>query len=205
LSGTNLTAYHETTRQPRTRIDLLKASKVIDDKSTLLKPTEGKRGGRRKSAFADEDQAYMFVEEGFRIRFANGEAIDFYAESPADKDAWMKVLTSLVGTSKDTANSGLKSWCELVLARERALLHKAQAMEKARPRSQGMEIPPPNSYSTKSVPSSPVKRERERPLPPMADEAIPRPRSQVGAPHPQQGPAAGRLSARRHQIKSMIF
>lgn len=186
---------------------MIKASKVIDDKSTLLKPTEGKRGGRRKSAFADEDQAYMFVEEGFRLRFANGEAIDFYAESKADKDAWMKVLTTLVGKDASSSNSGTKAWCEMVLTRERALLHKAQAMEKARPRSQGMEIPPPrpNSYSTKSVPSSPVKREHQRPQPPLVDEAIPRPRSQVGGPPPQQGPAAGRLSARRHQIKSMIF
>ena len=56
----------------------------------------------------------MFVEEGFRIRFGNGEIIDFYADSAAAKDECMKVLADAVG--KD--NTG-RSWTDLVLARER--------------------------------------------------------------------------------------
>ena len=59
----------------------------------------------------------MFVEEGFRVRFANGEVIDFYADSAADKDGWMKVLSEVVG--KDVG--GVKSWTDVVLARERRL------------------------------------------------------------------------------------
>ena len=82
----------------------------------MQKETSGKGGGRRKSAFAEEEEGYMFVEEGFRIRFANGETIDFYADSAADKDGWMKVLADVVG--KDTNKP--KQWTDLVLARHRA-------------------------------------------------------------------------------------
>jgi hypothetical protein len=78
------------THQPRATINLAKAAKLIDDKSALTqKETSTKGGGRRKSAFAEEEEGYMFVEEGFRIRFANGEVIDFYADSAAEKDGWM--------------------------------------------------------------------------------------------------------------------
>lgn len=62
----------------------------------------------------------MFVEEGFRIRFANGEVIDFYADSSKDKEGWMKALDLCVG--KDTVSKG---WCDIVLKREEGLRRKA--------------------------------------------------------------------------------
>ena len=55
----------------------------------------------------------MFVEEGFRIRFANGEVIDFYADTAADKESWMKVLADCIGKDLSKAR-----WTELVLAKE---------------------------------------------------------------------------------------
>ena len=61
----------------------------------------------------------MFVEEGFRIRFANGEVIDFYADSSKDKESWMKVLDLCIG--KDTAT---KAWCDIVFKREEGLRRK---------------------------------------------------------------------------------
>ena len=115
LEGTKLTAYHESTRQPRATINLAKASKLIDDKSALQQPSATKSGGRRKSGFADDEEGYMFVEEGFRIRFANGEVIDFYADSREQKEAWMKVLYETVG--KDIAQN--KGWAAMVLEKER--------------------------------------------------------------------------------------
>ncbi len=116
-----MTAYHESTRQPRATINLSKASKLIDDRRTLTQPDcSTKKGGRRKSAFAEEEEGYMFVEEGFRVRFANGEVIDFYADSAADKEGWMKVLDECIG--KD---SGRASWADLVLKREASLRRKA--------------------------------------------------------------------------------
>lgn len=63
----------------------------------------------------------MFVEEGFRIRFGNGETIDFYADSAAEKDGWMKALADVVG--KDSIKA--KRWTDLVLAKHRAAASKA--------------------------------------------------------------------------------
>lgn len=128
--GTKLTAYHESTRQPRATINLSNAKRVIDDRRQLTQPnTTSRDGKRRRSAFAEEEEGYMFVEEGFRIRFNNGEVIDFYADTAEDKDGWLKVLgeiTGREGQEDDSSNGGRKKWCELVLKREEAIRKKAQ-------------------------------------------------------------------------------
>lgn len=130
LVGTKLTAYHESTRQPRATINLSNAKRVIDDRRQLTQPnTTSRDGKRRRSAFAEEEEGYMFVEEGFRIRFNNGEVIDFYADTAEDKDGWLKVLgeiTGREGQEDDSSNGGRKKWCELVLKREEAIRKKAQ-------------------------------------------------------------------------------
>ena len=100
-------------------------------------------GGRRKSGFAEEEEGYMFVEEGFRIRFANGEVIDFYADSAAAKDEWMKVLCEVVGKGA-ASGAQAKGWTEMVLKREKSLMAKELKAE-ATP-----------------VPSSPTKGSKER-------------------------------------------
>ncbi|TVY17604.1 Bud site selection protein BUD4 [Lachnellula arida] len=124
LVGTKLTAYHESTRQPRATINLANASKLIDDRSALTqKETSGKGGKRRRSGFAEEEEGYMFVEEGFRIRFNNGEVIDFYADTAADKDGWMKVLEACVGKEGE---AGRSKWCDLVLKREDSTRRKSE-------------------------------------------------------------------------------
>lgn len=63
----------------------------------------------------------MYVAEGFRIRFNNGEVIDFYADTTAEKDNWMKVLDACVGKEGDGNKLG---WCQMVLKREESLLRK---------------------------------------------------------------------------------
>jgi len=63
----------------------------------------------------------MFVEEGFRIRFNNGEVIDFYADTAADKEGWMKVLDACIGKEGETSKRG---WCDLVFKREDSLRRK---------------------------------------------------------------------------------
>ena len=65
----------------------------------------------------------MFVEEGFRIRFANGEVIDFYADSAAAKDEWMKVLCEVVGKGASSGTQA-KRWTEMVLKREKSVMAK---------------------------------------------------------------------------------
>lgn len=75
----------------------------------------------------------MFVEEGFRIRFNNGEIIDFYADSAEDKEGWMMVLSDVIGRDnfgpEDDALPGSRAkgkWCELVLKREDTLRRRAE-------------------------------------------------------------------------------
>ncbi|KAK4937102.1 Bud site selection protein bud4 [Elasticomyces elasticus] len=132
LVGTKLTAFHETTLQPRATINLAKATRLIDDKSALTqRETSTKGGGRRKSGFAEEEEGYMFVEEGFRIRFANGEVIDFYADKTADKDEWMKALLQVVGTNVATSSAPTKGWADMILKREKKL--KAEASSNGHP------------------------------------------------------------------------
>jgi hypothetical protein len=58
----------------------------------------------------------MYLEEGFRIWFANGEVIDFRADTKEEKREWVNVLQGVVG--KVPAR---KEWADAVLARERAM------------------------------------------------------------------------------------
>jgi hypothetical protein len=151
----------------------------------------------------------MFVEEGFRMRFANGEAIDFYADSTGEKDDWMRALAGVIGKDggpgSGGAAGGSAGWCDAVLRHERALKERADAAAKPRPRSQGQGERPsmPAAQVTQSTPSSPVKGARFAPQQQAAGgqqrvEPLGR-LGEVGRRPP------GRLSAKRHQIKSMIF
>ena len=184
LNGSKFTAYHEATRQPRATINLAKASKLIDDKTSLIqKEASGKGGGRRKSAFAEEEEGYMFVEEGFRIRFANGETIDFYADSTAEKDGWMKVLADVVG--KDTNKS--KQWTDLVIAKHRvSSLKSAAQADQERPKSAAPNCP---------APPTPAKSDARRSYAPPPVEKDPR-HSMI---------EARRANNASKKTKSMIF
>ncbi|KAK3375128.1 cell division protein anillin-domain-containing protein [Podospora didyma] len=138
LVGAKLTAYHEATRQPRATINLTNAKRLIDDRRALVeKEITGKGGKRRRSAFAEEEEGYMFVEEGFRIRFNNGELIDFYADTTQDKEGWLRVLSEVIGRDSigsgngnglddDTGFKAKGKWCELVFKREETLRKRAE-------------------------------------------------------------------------------
>ncbi|OAG37585.1 hypothetical protein AYO21_08193 [Fonsecaea monophora] len=131
LAGTKFTAFHETTLQPRATINLAKATRLIDDKTALTqRETSTKGGGRRKSGFAEEEEGYMFVEEGFRIRFANGEVIDFYADSTAEKEQWMQALSQVVGKGVQSSSAPVKGWAEMVLRREKKMKTAAGAVQR---------------------------------------------------------------------------
>ncbi|KAL8907450.1 MAG: hypothetical protein Q9207_001420 [Kuettlingeria erythrocarpa] len=190
LDGSKFTAYHETTRQPRATINLSKASKLIDDKSSLVqKETSGKSGGRRKSAFAEEEEGYMFVEEGFRIRFANGETIDFYADSAAEKDGWMKVLSEVVG--KDLSKP--KRWTDIIIAKQKAAAKAARSEQ---------------HLSTKAQQQSPTKAPPTRSAPPTPAKPVPI-KTFVPAPVPKDArhgpPSTSRRADAAAKTRSMIF
>lgn len=148
-------------------------------------PAKGK--GRRKSAFAEEEEGYMFVEEGFRVRFANGETIDFYADSAAEKDGWMKVLSGVVG--KDTTKP--RSWTDLVLAKQRAAASRAdQAKQGQGKASSGSakQAPP-----LRSAPATPAKHFSHPNVAPPTPDKSPR-RSDIGS-----------RTAERAKTRSMMF
>ncbi|PGH36139.1 hypothetical protein GX50_00994 [[Emmonsia] crescens] len=196
LQGSKLTAYHETTRQPRATINLAKASKLIDDKSTLTqKETSGKGGRRRKSAFAEEEEGYMFVEEGFRIRFGNGEIIDFYADSAMEKEGWMKVLAETVGKGYAAGAGGQpKAWTELVLKRERSIAAKIEAA--GRGMGQGIHLPPPTPMKDQF---GPPLAKSSAPMP------APAPASKPKHQHNLSQPEVGKHGSRHQKTRSLIF
>ncbi|WPH02748.1 Bud site selection protein BUD4 [Acrodontium crateriforme] len=142
LQGSKLTAYHEHTHQKRAVINLSKASRLVDDKTTLVADPSSQPGGksRRKSAFAEEDEGYAYVEEGFRIRFSNGETIDFYAENTPEKDRWMQALSKCIG--KKDPGKKKTTWTDLVLARESA---GEEATYAARRATQAQEVSKPST------------------------------------------------------------
>lgn len=145
-----------------------------------------KKGSRRKSAFAEEEDGYMFVEEGFRMRFHNGETIDFYADSAAEKDGWMKVLAEVVG--KDSTKP--KSWTDLVLAKQRATASKkAQAQQSPNKGHSARQAPP-----GRMAPPTPSKHAPHSSAPPMPEKS------------PRRS-NADQIAQRREAVKtrSMIF
>ncbi|KAJ5087976.1 hypothetical protein N7456_011592 [Penicillium angulare] len=196
LQGSKLTAYHETTRQPRATINLAKAAKLIDDRSSLMqKDTASKGGGRRKSAFAEEEEGYMFVEEGFRIRFGNGEVIDFYADSAADKEGWLRVMSEAVGKGSTSGNGAIKPWANLVLKREQSVKSRRQTMDRFAPSG----IP---------APSSPVTHRQSTMMAPPASAGSAAPAPQSPRPrhkHTYSQPDMPSAEARRQKTRSLMF
>lgn len=90
----------------------------------------------------------MFVEEGFRIRFMNGESIDFYADNPAQKEQWMKVLSEAVRARIGASSTA--GWVDIVLARERTMgVRKANELQDAKLPLRG---------ASRSAPTSPVRK-----------------------------------------------
>ena len=142
--------------------------------------------GRRKSAFAEEEEGYMFVEEGFRVRFANGETIDFYADSAAEKDGWMKVLSEVVG--KDTAKP--KSWTDLVLVKQRAAALRAEQAKQGQIKT---STAAKQAQPLRSAPPTPAKHFSHPNIAPPAPEKSPR-RSDIGL-----------RTAERAKTRSMMF
>ncbi len=108
LNDTTLTAYSETSHKPRAVVNLKKAIRIIQDKDTLIKPSSDKR---RKSGFAETEDAYMFADQGFRVSFLNGEVIEFYGDNKAD---WVRYLNKVIDIK------------DLLLAKEKKLKEKIQ-------------------------------------------------------------------------------
>lgn len=126
-----------------------------------------KKGGRRKSAFAEDEEGYMFVEEGFRLRFNNGEVIDFYADNAASKNEWMAALSEVVGKHIAQPSGSTKGWTEMVLKREKSTRSKSHS---TRP-----EVPQRKTSKDKELPARPPMETRQSYQAPVMAGALPVP------------------------------
>lgn len=145
----------------------------------------------------------MFVEEGFRIRFANGEVIDFYADSREQKEAWMKVLSETVG--KDIAQN--KGWAAMVLEKER----KEKALKSTMGTPTTVPGPGPNrrpshtrtqshdALASMTSPRGHARTQSHAPAPPLKDVRM------SHAPPPRPRTQESSKPGRREQVRSMIF
>lgn len=133
----------------------------------------------------------MFVEEGFRIRFGNGEVIDFYADNAADKEGWLRVLSDAVGRGSSAGNGAIKPWADLVLKRERSMKARRQTADRlpagapspAARQSAVMGGPPASAGSGAQAPQSPRPRHK----------------------HTHSQPEMGSADARRQKTRSLMF
>lgn len=156
----------------------------------------------------------MFVEEGFRVRFANGESIDFYADSRQQKEQWMSVLNETIGKNGVAARTG---WTDVVLAKERALKAHA-ASEKP---NQLREEKLPMRGSSKPVPASPIRKPvgasprvanaySAGSLPAAGRENVPTstqqsPPKHWSMPGPRSQDSPGKKAERKQNTRSMMF
>lgn len=145
----------------------------------------------------------MFVEEGFRIRFANGEVIDFYADSAAEKESWMKVLNDTVG--KGAGSGSAKAWTDMVLKRERVLAARNEKKAPKATRNQGApEISPrKSSREAQREQVERVMRGSGVGIPPPVEKS---PRHQpVGPQKARMSPMKDVRATREQKARSMIF
>ena len=235
LNGSILTAYHEATRQRRANIRLAKATKLIDDRSALTKDEASAKGGkgRRRSAFASDTEGYMFVEEGFRICFANGDTIDFYADTREQKEEWMDHLSNVIG--KDFS-ADKPTWMAAVLACEKSKAVTSATQPSQSPKRPAPQPAPSQQNPLRSNPASPTKQaspakkasptKKPSPMearrtavygnapPPPIDksprhslQASPQKSKTTGKPTEEPAPrqSGSANSSRRKAVRSMIF
>ncbi|BFZ53470.1 Bud site selection protein bud4 [Savitreella phatthalungensis] len=219
LDGAKLVASHAQTGNPRATINLAKLVAVTDDRDTLTAPEvdvgKGDARKRRKSGFADpksaapspaltgdgdDDEGYLHVTTGWRLKFANGEVIDFYADNVADKERWVNVLRAIVRKIPPR-----KAWCNVVLDREAKLgITRAVVATQSSSRPQHQRLPPPQGARNQVIPVHAGERrllaqqqQAEAPPPPSPSSS-----ARSAAPSMQQRPGAispQKQSVLRHQ------
>lgn len=89
LHGTELIAHNEMNGKPRARINLLKALEVVWVGKAKVDP-------KRYRNFSD----MLLVDYAFKLRFYNGEVIDFGAQSKPEWEQWTLVLDEIVSKNR---------------------------------------------------------------------------------------------------------
>lgn len=140
----------------------------------------------------------MVIEKGFRIRFANGEVIDFYADTTAEKEEWMTALSQVVGKGVAQTGAPVKGWAEMVLKREKSMQKKPAKAEV------------PLRGSSKDMTAVPDLRPTQHTAAPSS--SIPLPTRPAPSPRPNAGhyrsesyqPEGGSRSQASSPVKSRV-
>lgn len=137
----------------------------------------------------------MFVEEGFRIRFGNGEVIDFYADSAAEKDGWLRVMSEAVGKGSSTGGA-IKPWADLVLKRESSMKARRKTADRLPPSGIPVAAVSPGGKRTSVVGAPPASAGNGA----QASQS-PRPRHK----HTFSQPELPSAEARRQKTRSLLL
>lgn len=87
LKGTSMVAHSEYSHKPRAKINLSKVVEVIYvDKENINRSSSNYRN------FSD----IFLVEHAFKVRFSNGEIIDFGAPNKEEKNQWIQAIQEVV-------------------------------------------------------------------------------------------------------------
>jgi len=87
IQGTKFIAHQELSKKPRAQINLLKVVDILHD---------GKKKASDQRNFTDE----ILMSDCFKLKFMNGEIINFNAETKESKDEWIKKLEKVVELNK---------------------------------------------------------------------------------------------------------
>lgn len=91
LLGTSLVAHSEFSHKTRAKINLAKVAEVI-----YVDNENAQRSSSNYRNFSD----ILLMENAFKIRFANGEVIDFGAANKTEKLQWIKAIQEIVYRNK---------------------------------------------------------------------------------------------------------
>lgn len=200
LQGSSLVCFNEITKKAIVKIDLQKAILLEDNTDPVTPaltpatsqgtstPGSGRaqsRAGRSQSSYDEEEDEQYSVERSFRITFADGERISFFADTDGEKDQWLKKLDEVVSSEAPSAPMWAQIASTLIKQREKEA-SQPQVPAKTTAALQG------NSGSTgpKRIPSGNRSLASQRRIPPptLKEEAA----NVTGTPDREmKGPAVG--------------
>lgn len=211
--GSSLVCFNEITKKAIVKIDLQKATMLEDNTDPVTPaltpatsqgtstPGSGRaqsRAGRSQSSYDEEEDEQYSVERSFRITFADGERISFFADTDGEKEQWMKKLDEVVSSEATAAPMWAQIALTLMKQREKEAAQPVSA--KATPASQGHNV----SSGNKRVPSGnrSLASQRRVPPPTLTEEATGTPDREMrgpamGMPRPQSLLASSHASFQR--------
>lgn len=105
LEGTSLIAHSEFSHKTRAKINLAKITEVLYfDEENITKPSNKQRN------FSD----LLLVQHSFKIKFANGEVIDFSAPNKDEKLHWISLLENIIRRNRLRQ----QPWVNLMLSKQ---------------------------------------------------------------------------------------